>query len=171
MSEKEYIVSLNKSVDYAAFNQEMIAATGAGDIPARSVDIANARPASQRNTHYSLTNAEAELLSNDPRVYAVTLLPELDPDIGIGFDTTQTGVFTKTTLDRGDFLNWGMRRMNETINPYTGVNAAAGGYNYTLDGSGVDVVIMDSGLQIDHTLLVQQLVKHMAGQRTLKYML
>jgi len=40
--------------------------------------------------------------------------------------------------------------MNETINPYTGVNAAAGGYNYTLDGSGVDVVIMDSGLQIDH---------------------
>ena len=150
MSEKEYIVSLNKSVDYAAFNQEMIAATGAGDIPARSVDIANARPASQRNTHYSLTNAEAELLSNDPRVYAVTLLPELDPDIGIGFDTTQTGVFTKTTLDRGDFLNWGMRRMNETINPYTGVNAAAGGYNYTLDGSGVDVVIMDSGLQIDH---------------------
>ena len=150
MSEKEYIVSLNKSVDYAAFNQEMIAATGAGDIPARSVDIANARPASQRNTHYSLTDAEAELLSNDPRVYAVTLLPELDPDIGIGFDTTQTGVFTKTTLDRGDFLNWGMRRMNETINPYTGVNAAAGGYNYTLDGSGVDVVIMDSGLQIDH---------------------
>ena len=150
MSEKEYIVSLNKGVDYAAFNQEMIAATGAGDIPARSVDIANARPASQRNTHYSLTNAEAELLSNDPRVYAVTLLPELDPDIGIGFDTTQTGVFTKTTLDRGDFLNWGMRRMNETINPYTGVNAAAGGYNYTLDGSGVDVVIMDSGLQIDH---------------------
>ena len=150
MSEKEYIVSLNKGVDYAAFNQEMIAATGAGDIPARSVDIANARPASQRNTHYSLTDAEAGLLSNDPRVYAVTLLPELDPDIGIGFDTTQTGVFTKTTLDRGDFLNWGMRRMNETINPYTGVNAAAGGYNYTLDGSGVDVVIMDSGLQIDH---------------------
>ena len=141
MSEKEYIVSLNKGVDYAAFNQEMIAATGAGDIPARSVDIANARPASQRNTHYSLTDAEAELLSNDPRVYAVTLLPELDPDIGIGFDTTQTGVFTKTTLDRGDFLNWGMRRMNETINPYTGVNAAAGGYNYTLDGSGLMLLL------------------------------
>ena len=150
MSEKEYIVSLNKGVDYAGFNQEMIATTGGGDIPGRSVVVANARPASQRNTHYSLTDVEANTLKNDNRVYAVTLLPELDPDLSIGFDTTQTGNFTKTTLDRGDFLNWGMRRMNEIINPYTGVNAAAGGYNYTLDGEGVDVVIMDSGLQIDH---------------------
>ena len=150
MSEREYIVSLNKGVDYAGFNQEMIATTGGGDIPGRSVVVANARPASQRNTHYSLTDVEADALKNDNRVYAVTLLPELDPDIGIGFDTTQTGDFTKTTLDRGDFLNWGMRRMNDAVNPYSGVNAAAGGYNYTLDGTGVDVVIMDSGLQIDH---------------------
>ena len=149
MSEKEYIVSLNKGVDYEAFNQEMIAATGAGDIPRRSVDVANARLSSNRNTHYSLTDAEAETLSNDPRVYGVTLLPDLDPDIGIGFDTAQTGDFTKTTLDRGDFLNWGMRRMNEALNPYVGVNVT-GSYNYTLDGTGVDVVIMDSGLQIDH---------------------
>ena len=43
MSEKEYIVSLNRGVNYAAFNQEMIASTGAGDIPGRSVDIADAR--------------------------------------------------------------------------------------------------------------------------------
>ena len=149
MSEKEYIVSLNKGVDYESFNQEMIASTGAGNIPGRSVDIANARPSSQRNTHYSLTDAEAEELKNDPRVYGVTLLPELDTTIGIGFDAAQTGDFSKTTLDRGNFLNWGMRRMNEATNPYSGVSVE-GGYNYTLDGSGVDVVIMDSGLQIDH---------------------
>ena len=150
MSEREYIVSLNRGVDYAAFNQEMIAATGSGDIPSRSVDVANARPGSERNTHYSLTDDEAAALKNDPRVYGVTLLPELDPDLGLGSRAIQTGDFTKTTLDRGDFLNWGMRRINEATNPYTGVNAAAGGYNYTLDGTGVDVVIMDSGLQIDH---------------------
>ena len=149
MSEKEYIVSLNKGVDYAAFNQEMIATTGAGDIPQRSVDVTNARPASQRNTHYSLTDAEAAALKNDPRVYGVTLNPEIDPDIGIGFDALQTGDFTKTTLDRGNFLNWGMRRMNDATNPYIGVSVE-GGYGYTLDGTGVDVVIMDSGLQIDH---------------------
>lgn len=149
MSEKEYIVSLNKGVDYALFNQEMIAATGAGAIPNRSVDVADARPGSERNTHYSLTDTEAETLKNDGRVYGVTLLPALDPSIGIGPRASQTGDFRKTTLDRGDFLNWGMRRVNSATNPYSGVNVT-GDYNYTLDGTGVDVVIMDSGLQIDH---------------------
>ena len=62
MSEREYIVSLNKDVDYDAFNAEMIASTGAGNtVPERAVEVANARPASHRNTHYSLTDAEAEL--------------------------------------------------------------------------------------------------------------
>ena len=99
MSEREYIVSLNKGVDYAAFNQEMIAVTGAGDIPGRSVEVANARPSSERNTHYNLTDEEAAVLANDPRVYGVTLLPELDPNIGIGTSAIQAGDFTKTTLD------------------------------------------------------------------------
>ena len=149
MSEKEYIVSLNKGVNYEAFNQEMIAATGAGDIPRRSVTVANARPASQRNTHYSLTDAEAETLRNDPRVYGVTLLPENDPDLVIEPRAVQIGDFTKTTLDRGNFLNWGMRRMNAETNPYVG-NTVTGGYNYTLDGTGIDIIIQDSGIQADH---------------------
>ena len=149
MSEREYIVSLNRDVDHVAFNQEMIASTGAGVIPGRTVDVADERATNIRNTHYSLTDAEAEALKNDPRVYGVTLNPDLDPDTGIGVDAVQTGVFTKTTLDRGDFLNWGMRRMNEATNPYSGVNVS-GGYNYTLDATGVDVVIVDSGIQADH---------------------
>lgn len=149
MSEKEYIVSLVKGIDYDAFNLEMIASTGAGAIPNRSVDVANARPGSERNTHYNLTDEEAARLRLDPRVYGVTLLPELDSSLGIGTRAVQTGDFTKTTLDRGEFLNWGMRRINEATNPYTDLTVT-GGYNYTLDGTGVDVVIMDSGLQVDH---------------------
>ena len=150
MSEKEYIVSLNKGVDYEAFNAEMIASTGAGAIPSRSTTIANARPASQRSTHYMLTDEEAETLKADGRVYGVNLRPDLDPSLILIRDAVQEGDFTKTTLDRGDFLNWGMRRCNEEDNPYVGVNATAGGYNYTLDGSGVDIVIQDSGIQADH---------------------
>ena len=65
MSEKEYVVTLNKGVDYAQFNQEMIASTGAGNIPDRTVDVADARALSTRNTHYALTDAEAESLRND----------------------------------------------------------------------------------------------------------
>ena len=81
MIEREYIVTLKKDVDYAQFNQEMIASTGAGDIPNRTVDVANARPGSKRNTHYALTQAEVNQLRNDPRVDAVEIPPEQRTDI------------------------------------------------------------------------------------------
>ena len=81
MSEKEYVVTLNKGVDYAQFNQEMIASTGSGDIPNRTVDVANARHLSTRNTHYALTEAEAVALRNDARVTDVQLRPEDRDDI------------------------------------------------------------------------------------------
>ena len=77
MSEKEYIVTLKEGVDYDAFNQEMIASTGAGDIPNRTVDVANARPGSKRNTHYALNASEVIKLRNDPRVEAVEIPPEI----------------------------------------------------------------------------------------------
>lgn len=149
MSEKEYIVTLKKGVDYNAFNAEMIATTGAGDIPGRSVTVANARPASQRNTHYMLTDAEAAALNNDARVVACELRPDLRDDIDIIRFAEQTGDFSKTTDTRGEYINWGLRRVNEINNPYVGYNVS-GNYNYTLDGTGVDIVIQDSGIQADH---------------------
>ena len=149
MSEKEYIVTLKKGVDYNAFNAEMIASTGAGAIPNRSAAVANARPASQRNTHYMLTEAEAASLNNDSRVVACELRPDLRDDVEMIRLAQQTGDFSKTDETRGDFVNWGLRRINEANNPYVG-NSAPGAYNYTLDGTGVDIVIQDSGLQIDH---------------------
>jgi subtilisin family serine protease len=150
MSEKEYIVSLNQDVDYAAFDAEMVATTGAGAIPNRSAPVANARPGSKRNTHYMLTDAEAETLRSDPRVLAVEIPPEQRDDIMLMPRAVQNADFTKTTSDSGDFVNWGLRRVNEAVNPYGTNTTVAGGYNYTLDGTGVDVVIQDSGIQADH---------------------
>ena len=63
MSEREYIVSLNRGVDHVAFNQEMIASTGAGAIPSRSATVTDERATNVRNTHYDLTDAEAEALT------------------------------------------------------------------------------------------------------------
>ena len=151
MSEREYIVTLKAGVDYEAFNQEMISSTGAGDIPQRSVGITNARPGSKRNTHYALTDAEAEVLRNDVRVDDVQLPPEQRTDIELIHHATQSGDFTKTTSDSGSFINWGLRRCIESTDPYGfGNTTVLGGFNYTLDGSGVDVVIQDSGIQADH---------------------
>lgn len=149
MAKQEYIVSLKKDVDCEKFRADMIAHTGNDHIPCRCVDIANERPGSQRNTHYMLTEQEAIVLENDPRVLAVELRPDLRADISIGTRAVQLGNFNKTQIDTGDFINWGLRRVNETANPYTG-DTVSGGYNYTLDGTGVDIVIQDSGIQVDH---------------------
>ena len=99
MSEKEYIVTLNKGVDYAQFNQDMIASTGSGDIPNRTVDVADARPLSTRNTHYALTDAEAEALRNDSRVTGVELRPDLRDDIEIELYTLSKAHYSKYFLE------------------------------------------------------------------------
>ena len=97
MTEREYIVSLHRGVDADQFNKEMIESTGAGTIPNRTVDVSDTRPGSYRNTHYSLTDAEAESLRSDPRVAGVELRPEDMDDVFIGRDATQTTSFEKTS--------------------------------------------------------------------------
>lgn len=149
MLEQEYVVSLKRGVNCAEFYQNMIAHAGTTFVPCRCVSVANERPASQRNTHYMLTVQEAAQLRNDSRVLAVELRPDLREDISIGQNAVQSGNFNKTILDSGDFVNWGLRRVNDEINPYVG-NTVAGNYNFTLDGTGVDIVIQDGGIQADH---------------------
>jgi len=149
--EREYAVAVNRGVDLDAFNDDMIASTGAGAIPNRSVDIADPRLGSKRITHYALTDEEAAALRNDPRVYAVEIPPDQRDDIVIGLNATQTGNFNKTTSDTGAFKNWGLLRCNNLTNVYgTSNTAPSTDYNYILDGTGVDVVIQDSGIQQGH---------------------
>ena len=152
MSEKEYIVTLNKGVDYAQFNQEMISSTGSGDIPDRTVDVADARLKSTRNTHYALTEAEAEKLRNDNRVTDVQLRPEDRDDVEIGYDAVQTANFNKSTADSGDYRDWGKITHSFKENKYGTGTSLGGSFSrpYSMDGTGVDVVIQDSGLQVDH---------------------
>ena len=149
MSEKEYIVTLKEGVDYEAFNQEMIADTGAGEIPGRSVVVADPRPGSQRNTHYMLTLEEVELLKNDTRVFDVDLPPDQNPNIEIGVQAVQIANFNKLTSDSGDYRDWGKIRHSFLEQQYVS-NATTTNRTFSMDGQGVDVVIQDSGLQVDH---------------------
>ena len=149
MSEKEYIVSLKRDVDASNFKAEMTQSSGDTNIPNRSVDVANERLLSTRNTHYSLTDEEATQLKNDSRVADVHIPPEQDDDLVIDLFATQSADFTKTTSDSGNYVNWGLRRCITNSNPYSG-NTVSGDYTYNLDGTGVDVIIQDSGLQVDH---------------------
>ncbi len=149
MSEKEYIVTLKEGVDYDAFNQEMIAETGSGDIPGRTVSVADARLGSQRNTHYMLTTEEVESLKNDIRVFDVDLPPDQNPDIEIGIQAVQIADFDKSTSDSGNYRDWGKIRHSFFEQQYAS-NSTNTNRTFSMDGLGVDVVIQDSGLQVDH---------------------
>lgn len=75
MSHREYIVTLNRGVDIDAFYADMESHNDLENVPGREVECVNRRPMS-RNTHYMLTDEEAEQLRQDPRVLAVELTPE-----------------------------------------------------------------------------------------------
>lgn len=147
MAEKEYIVSLNKDVDYDQFWNEMENLSPTDNfVPSRRVDIVDNRDVSLRQCHYSLTDEEAAHLKNDPRVYDVEEKTKFKP---MKF-SKQSGNFSKTTSDTGSYINWGLRRIVESTNVYGAGNTVSGDYLYSLDGTGVDVVIQDSGIQADH---------------------
>ena len=148
--EKEYIVVVNKGVDLEEFDSELSASSGSGPIPNRSVDIANPRLGSKRMTHWMLTDAEAKELEKDHRVLSVEIPPEQRSDIVIGKKAFQTSDFGKPTALNSTQVNWGLRRCISATNLYENSRTVSGNYQYALDGTGVDIVIQDSGLQVDH---------------------
>jgi subtilisin family serine protease len=151
--EREYVVSLKKDVNYDEFWNEIENISDTDRfVPSRRVDIIDNRNGSLRSCHYSLTDAEAELLKKDPRVYAVEIPVNQRPDIIIKHKASQSGNFTKKTNDdsSGNLLNFGLRRCISDVNPYGTSTSVSGDYTYPLDGTGVDIVIQDSGLQVDH---------------------
>jgi len=149
MVEKEYAVIVKRGVNLAELDAEMSATYGVESIPNRTVEIANPRLGSNRITHWYLTDEEARELENDPRIEAVELPPDQRDDIEIGFRSYQEGTFYRGFSSVND-VNWGLRRSIETTNVYGSSRTVAGNYDYVLDGSGVDIVIMDSGIQPGH---------------------
>jgi len=148
---KQYNVALKEGIDYDGFWDDMESETdGLLYIPNRRIEFTNERPASLRQCWYLLTDEEAELLRGDDRVYCVEIPPEFRTDIIMAPRVTQTGDFTKTTSDSGAYLNWGLIRSSNSTNVYSTGTTTALNYVYTLDGTGVDVVIQDSGIQVDH---------------------
>lgn len=154
MTEKVYTVIANRGTTIDQIQDDLTRYTLLDNIPNRKVDIAHPRAGSRRQTYFSLTDEEAAMIRRDPRVEAVEIPAEYRTDITIELNAKQVGNFRKTSLDSGDFQNWGLfRHMSETYN-FTNVggtnNANGDTINYSFDGEGVDVVIQDSGLQIDH---------------------
>jgi subtilisin family serine protease len=158
MQTKEYIITLHEGVNYDQFWAEMEGPTsGLTHVPDRPIGIYNDRNGLDRHCEYYLTDDEAEKLRNDPRVLAVEIPMELNPNVRIFTTTVQSGNFTKpiwtmtSYASSGTNINWGLVRHSSKNNVYgTGRTSPTDTYSYTLDGTGVDVIISDTGIQPNH---------------------
>lgn len=154
----EYIVTCTTYEDLQSLYDDLETPGGTLYIPDREVELVHRREIS-RNTHYMLTEEEAEQVRNDSRVIACERLAKdrgLVPDYLWTQTVTPPGDFNKTTgTFSSDDKNWGLYRVVEgdTV-PNWGSDDTSeiSGITITTTSSGknVDVVIVDSHVNPDH---------------------
>lgn len=143
--EYEFVVTVNEGVDWQEIHAELTRDTGSETVPDRTVDVRKLRSTNTRNTNYNLTMAEAEALKTDPRVMAVERKRYPRKDL------EQSADFNNTNYPYQNESQWGLLRHTDTINTFRSVDSIKDqNYEYVLDGTGVDVVIQDTGIKADH---------------------
>lgn len=150
---REYIVTLHRSQDLDEFYYDMETPGGDLYIPDREVDIKLRRPDS-RNTHYMLTDEEAEQLRKDSRVLDVSLTFK---DLGIVikpmFVQTET-TWNKSSTNTGTHKNWGILRCVEGLQRANwgsdNVANQSGTVQVSTEGRNVDVIIVDGMINPAH---------------------
>ena len=151
--EKEYIVTLKDFNESDQFYNDMETSGGTSAIPDRVVTCCCRRTIS-RNTHYMLTDEEAQQIKGDARILACELTPEqlgLEP---IPFwDAAQDGDWDKDPNAAAD-KNWGLKRCIDAQQTAgwgdNGTSQITGSVNTTSSGYNVDVVICDRHLNFGH---------------------
>lgn len=152
---REYIVIVKKEYTIDQLEDDLRRDTAEDDgvdssmVPDRPVTVANPREFSARQTHFMMTWAEANSLKNHPQVLGV----ELASAIITQTSSTRTQNFIKVgpgTANVGNATNYGLYRCNFTENIYGANAGGVAAMSQNLDGTGVDVVIMDNGVLVDH---------------------
>jgi hypothetical protein len=153
MQKREYVITLHSKNDLDGFYDDMETPGGNLYIPYRAISV-HYRRAISKNTHYMLTDAEAEQIRGDSRVANVVLSME---EQGIHFSpvwTQTSSLWNKSATTSAAHLNWGNLRCFEgTQRPNWGSNGTtnqSGTARGTLTGKNVDVVIVDGLINPAH---------------------
>jgi len=146
MSEKEYIIAMEKGQPKDQLKDELTAESGNDYVPARSVDVTNPRNGSKRHFVMALTDEEATTLRTDPRVNSVHTPIEWDDDM-LDFEVNHRSNWKRN--DTGTSRNnWGLLRHIEQTNEWGTANGQRSNTYYTghLDGTGVDIVVHEGSV-------------------------
>jgi subtilisin family serine protease len=150
MEEHEYIVTVADPTVWDTGFWEEMTEDGLGDnfVPTRQVMVANERPFNEFSAHFNLTKEEANQLSNDPRVVAVEL--HTDPRREKGFLGIRNARYSRANSITVADKNWGLLRCISDQDPFGSATNLIEDYTFNLDGTGVDIVVIDSGVEADH---------------------
>lgn len=155
-NQQEYVITLHNLDDLDDFYNDMETDGGSLYIPGRAIPVDNRRPLS-RNTHYRLTEDEALLIKNDPRVLSIELSLEEKGQKVIPSWTQYSDSWSKGTATAIGGKNWGLYY---SVNGNDVPGVSYWGWEATPDitatvvtttsGKNVDVVICDGHLNPAH---------------------
>lgn len=149
---KEYIITVKdpKFWDSGLWDELTINGLGDNYIPTRNIEVSNERPFNEWCAHFLLTEEEAVLIRNDSRIKAVELQADLQDDVKKEFLATKSAIYDKSNNTAASMKNWGLLRCSAVANPFSLSTGVSGNYNYNLDGTGVDIIVIDSGVSANH---------------------
>lgn len=140
--ENRCVVTLKKGVDTDKFMEDMKTV---------GYELHNEKPDSVSNFDYVMTKAQANnLKEQDPRIRDIRYGSKKDNGIEIETYALQDSIdFDKSSTVSG--ANWGLCASTFTADQWSGSSGSVTKeIPYTLTGKGVDVVIMDSGIDTAH---------------------
>lgn len=149
--EKKAVVTLHKGVNSEEFLDNMTTTFGSDSIPARSVTIYNEKLDSISNFDFVLTKEEAETLKNDSRVRDVRWGTKAENGLIPMHNVTEpTRNHTRDNTVNNAHFPWAFAECTSPVSRYNGGTTATYTHAYNLDGTGVDVVVQDSGIEVGH---------------------
>lgn len=153
--EKKTVVTLKKGINPEKFLNDMTSSYGDEVIPNRKVQIFNEKPDSISNFDFVMTQEEAQKLKNDPRVRDVRWGTKKEN----GFLKTlnileESKIYGRDATTNNQHYPWAFPECTSHTSRYPKVDLAPTGetinysHKYNLDGTGVDIVIQDSGIEV-----------------------
>ena len=145
---QEYVIVAKSEADIDSLHAELVA---------KGTEVADLVPLNELMYHYMLEDDEAAKLATDPRVEHIhKKLPDrtirlhtVAPDVvetPRAYNNTAGNFARRATNPDFYNVNWGLRRATQA----TTESAPGATYSADRDGTGVDIVIMDDGVQSGH---------------------
>lgn len=150
---REYIITVKDPTvwDTGLWNELTVDGLGDNFIPKRPLEVLNERPFNDFSAHFNLTDEEAEQIRQDNRIAFVELQADLQEGVKKEhFGTRATYTYDKSNSTTNTMKNWGLLRSSRTSNPFASSTAVNVGFTYNLDGTGVDIIVVDSGVEAGH---------------------